>query len=313
MHVRTRRLVKLNNVSRHYLPIHVYFFQTDLYHAFHCPEHNQSVIRHPADRIPVAIIIGLTLLDFVVYFTVDNIWALAAYFLLMIIPKGCICAWNHHHQHTRTFRSVVPNRLLELCYALHTGVTTNLWLLHHVLGHHHNYLDQTKDESRWKRSDGAKMGVWEYTLNVALTAYPRGYQVGKRYPRLYRTHLVYTLLTIALVAALTLYQPLQSFFLFVMPMILGMLITAWATYDHHAGLDTDDHFSASYNNTNRIFNLITGNLGYHTAHHYKQGLHWSELPKLHREIEHKIPEELYIEPFWSLFRQYLMRVFGLTG
>ncbi len=98
---------------------------------------------------------------------------LLVYFVLTIIPKGCICAWNHHHQHTVTFKWLPLNRLLELSYALHTGVTTNLWLLHHVLGHHHNYLDQTKDESRWKRKSGEKMGMIEYTLSVALTAYYR--------------------------------------------------------------------------------------------------------------------------------------------
>ncbi|MEM7291069.1 MAG: fatty acid desaturase, partial [Pseudomonadota bacterium] len=127
---------------------------------------------------------------------------LLTYFVLMIIPKGCICSWNHHHQHTKTFKQTPPNRILELSYALHTGVTTNLWLLHHVFGHHHNYLDQTKDESRWMRKDGSTMGEWEYTLNVAATAYYRGFQVGKRYPKHLRTHLIYTGLTAALVVLL---------------------------------------------------------------------------------------------------------------
>ncbi|MCB1646152.1 MAG: fatty acid desaturase [Pseudomonadales bacterium] len=248
------------------------------------------------------IIVGLTIVDFILYFTVDNFWVLAAWFLLMLLPKGCICAWNHHHQHTKTFRETVWNRLLEVSYALHTGVTTHLWLLHHVLGHHHNYLDQTLDESRWKRADGTTMGELEYTMNVALTSYYRGWQVGRRYPHLYRTHLIYTLLVIALVAALTWFRPMQSLMLFILPMISGILITAWVTYDHHAGLDeTENHFAASFNNLNPVFNLMTGNLGYHTAHHYKQGVHWSELPALHETIKAEIPQELYKKSFWEVF------------
>ncbi len=265
--------------------------------------------RNPADRLPVTVILSLTLLDFAVYFTIDNVWVLTTYFLLMIVPKGSICAWNHHHQHTLTFKSTFLNRFMELSYALHTGVTTNLWLLHHVLGHHHHYLDQTIDESRWKRADGTPMGLVEYTFRVAITSYYRGYLVGKKYPRQLRTHLIYTALTLAIVVALTLYQPMQSMFLFLVPMILGMLITAWATYDHHAGLDeTVDHFKASYNNTNRTFNWMTGNLGYHTAHHFKQGMHWSELPGLHEQIKDRIPPDLYIVPFWEQFRRYILRV-----
>ncbi len=258
------------------------------------------LFRYSADRLPVMLIFSLTLLDFVLYFTVDNFWLLLAYYIVMIIPKGCICAWNHHHQHTKTFNWTPLNRLLELSYALHTGVTTHLWLLHHVFGHHHHYLDQQKDESRWQRADGSTMGELEYTWSIASTAYYRGYQVGKRYPKHYRTHLIYTLITLAIVIALIAYQPLQAFMLFILPMATSLLITAWATYDHHAGLESDDDFAASYNNMNVPFNVLTGNLGYHTAHHHKQGVHWSELPALHEKIKHKIPEECYRSSYWDM-------------
>jgi fatty acid desaturase len=235
-----------------------------------------------------------------VYFLIDNVWLLIGYLLIGILPKGCICAWNHHHQHLPTFNTTPFNRILELSYALHTGVTTNLWLLHHVLGHHHHYLDQNLDESRWKRKDGKTMGVIEYTLRVAGTSYYRGYLVGKKHPKQYRTHAIYSLVTLALVIGLTVYQPLQSLIVFIIPMVFGLLITAWATYDHHAGLDSQDDFLASYNNMNPLFNLLCGNLGYHTAHHFKQGLHWSKLPELHEEIKDKIPQELYRSSLWNL-------------
>lgn len=259
------------------------------------------VFRNSADRLPVLIILALTVLDFTLYFLIDNFWVLLAYLVVMLIPKGCICAWNHHHQHLPTFRNKVMNRILEISYALHTGTTTNLWVLHHVLGHHHNYLDQTLDESRWKRPDGTTMGEMEYTLNVAGSSYYRGYLVGKRHPKIYRTHLIYSLVVLALVIGLTIYQPMQATMLFTLPMILGMLITAWATYDHHAGLEAEDDFHASYNNMNPLFNALTGNLGYHTAHHHKQGVHWSQLPALHEKIKHNIPADLYRTGFWDWF------------
>jgi fatty acid desaturase len=75
-------------------------------------------------------------------------------------------------------------------------------------------------------------------------------------------------------------------------MIVGLLITAWATYEHHSGLNVNNEFEASFNNLNRWYNLFTGNLGYHTAHHHRGGLHWSKLPKLHAQIADKIPEHL---------------------
>lgn len=250
------------------------------------------MFRFPADRIPVAFILVLSLVDFIVYFQVDNAWILAGYTLLMVIPKGVVCAWNHHHQHTMTFHSKFMNRLLEFFYALHTGVTTNLWVLHHVLGHHKNFLDQSRDESRWKSASGEPMGALEYTLNVAGTAYYRGYRVGKNHPRIQRDFILYSLLTLVGIAVLCWFRFVPALFVFVLPMIISLLFTAWVTHDHHSGLDTDDPFAASFNNDNRLFNLLTGNLGYHTAHHHRQGLHWSKLPELHDQIKSRIAPEL---------------------
>jgi fatty acid desaturase len=107
-----------------------------------------------------------------------------------------------------------------------------------------------------------------------------------------RDFVLYGLLTLIGVIALCFYRPVASLFVFLIPMVVSLLFTAWVTYDHHAGLETENHFEASYNNMSPMFNLLTGNLGYHTAHHYKQGLHWSKLPELHRQLESKIPSEL---------------------
>ncbi len=253
------------------------------------------MFKYPEDRVPVAIILAISLLDFIVYFTVESVWLLVGDWVFWLLPKGSIGSWNHHHQHTPTFKSTTLNRLLEQFYALHTGQTTNLWLLHHVLGHHHNYLDQTKDESRWKRLDGSTMGEIEYSLNVAATAYQRAFQVGKKHPKQQKDFLIFSGITFLLVALLFAWKPMQATFLFILPMICSLIFVAWVTYDHHAGLDTDDHFQASYNILNRFFNFLTGNLGYHTAHHYRQGLHWSKLPELHEEIKHQIPAHLFVE------------------
>jgi fatty acid desaturase len=252
-----------------------------------------TLFKHTEDRVPVAIALSLTALDIAAYFTLNSGWVLAAYMVFMIMPKGILCAWNHHHQHVHTFRSNALNRLLELSYALHTGMTTHAWLLHHVLGHHLNFLDQERDESGWKRKDGTVMPMLEYTLVTALTAYPRAYRVGKRYPAQQRVFLTYTALTVLLLAGLVWLKPMQGLMLFVVPMMISLVYTTWVTYDHHAGLPTHDEFQASHNNMNRWFNRLTGNLGYHTAHHHRQGVHWSRLPQLHERIADRIPAHLY--------------------
>jgi fatty acid desaturase len=250
------------------------------------------LLKQSADRIPVIIIMALSLLDFGVYLWVDSTYALAGFLFLMVIPKAQICAWNHHHQHTATFRYKPLNRMLEFLYAMHTGVTTNLWVLHHVLGHHHHYLDQIKDESRWQRKDGSQMKEFEYSLIVAGTSYYRGYLVGKKHPSVQKEFILYSIITFMLLGLLIWFRPVPAIFIFVLPMLLGLFVTAWTTYEHHAGLNAKNEFEASFNNVNYWYNLFTGNLGYHTAHHYKQGLHWSKLPELHDQLKERIPDHL---------------------
>ncbi len=252
--------------------------------------------RYPADRLHIFLISLIFAVDVTVYLTVDSPWWLALYFLLGIVPKAGACAFNHHHQHVLTFHQTWLNRLLELMYALQTGVTSNAWKLHHSLGHHVNYLDQKKDESRWQRDDGSTMEEFEYANITTLTAYPRAWHVGASYKKDRRVFLYMGVLTVAVMAALVFYRPLPGLFVFVIAPLFSLWGTAWATYAHHANRSVENHFVACNNVVHRVYNFWTGNLGFHTAHHYKPGVHWSKLPELHAQIADKIPADAYVEP-----------------
>lgn len=261
------------------------------------------MFRHREDRVPVVLISLLFAVDFSVYLLVDNKLAVVAWAIFSMFPKAGVCAFNHHHQHVSTFHYAWANRLLEFMYALLTGVSSQAWVLHHSLGHHLNYLDQTKDESRWARDDGSRMGEWEYSWLTTITAYPRAWGVGAKHPHQRRIFLVMGILTALLMATLVVFRPFNGLVQFVF-VPFGMLFgTALATYNHHSNRDTADHFVACNNIIQRFYNVFTGNLGYHTAHHYRPGMHWSKLPALHAEIADKIPPEAYVEPGvpWRFF------------
>ena len=106
------------------------------------------------------------------------------------------------------------------------------------------------DESRWTRGDGTQMGELEYSLKIAATAYYRGYQVGKKHPKEQRDFILFSIITFAILTGLVIYKPAAGILLFILPMIMGLFITAWATYEHHAGLNTKNEFEASFNNLN---------------------------------------------------------------
>lgn len=255
-----------------------------------------TLFRFPEDRLPVLLFAGYFALDLAVLILAQSWWLPPLWMLAGIIPKGWICSWNHHHQHLSFFRPAWANRLLEVMFGFQTGVTSHAWFLHHVVGHHRNYLDQRKDESRWMGADGRPMSEARYILTTVLTAYPRAWQVGAQHKPQRAILLSMGLLQIALLAVALALRPYNGLFVLVLPMVISLTVTVWATYFHHGGLVTDDHMKASYNILHRGYNLATGNLGYHTAHHARHGLHWSKLPAYHAEIEAQIPSNLYRQP-----------------
>ncbi|MCJ8330822.1 MAG: fatty acid desaturase [Lentisphaeria bacterium] len=260
-----------------------------------------KIFKYKADRVPVILFVALFALDLLVFYFANQPWMVIAWLFIGIFPKTCVCAFGHHHQHLNTFHQPIVNRLYEIIIAFETGITSQAWFLHHVVGHHKNYLDQTKDESRWMREDGTTMGEVEYSVSVAVTGYPRAAGVGFRFPKHMRIFLSMILVQIVLLTGLFYYNWFNALFVFLLPMVISLYITAWHTYYHHAGIHSDDDFSASYNCMHRWYNILTGNLGYHTDHHIMGGMHWSELPKYHEEIKDKIPEELFRKP-WFPYR-----------
>ena len=252
-------------------------------------------IRKKIDYYPVTIILLIFSLDLLVFF-LSPYWLLTLFYgFISIYIKGFTCSLNHHHQHYKFFSKKWANRAIELIMGLQTGIVGEMWVLHHTLGHHQNYLDQDKDESGWTKDNGKTMNVFEYTLIVASTAYTRAFNVGKRYPRERRRLIENIIFTIGAIALLCWSDWYNALIIFILPMIVLLYATAFDTYKHHAGLNTDDPYLATYNIIDPTYNWFTCNLGYHTAHHLQCGKHWSELPALHEEIKDRIPQELYRE------------------
>lgn len=254
------------------------------------------LVRKRIDYYPITIILLVFTIDLVVFLFSPSIVIPIAWASAVLIVKGLICSWNHNHQHCNFFTQHWANRLLELMMGLQTGIVGEAWVLHHTLGHHINYLDQSKDESAWKTSNGELMSQLEYTVKVGLMAYPRAFQVGQRHPKS-RNKLIQNLgLTTLVLGSLLWINWLKTLIIFIIPVSILFFMTIHKTYYHHAGLDHPDPYQATYNITDRWYNFFTCNLGYHTAHHIQCGRHWSELPVLHEEIKAKIPARLYREP-----------------
>ena len=264
-------------------------------------EQRGRVLKFKADRGPVAYVIALFVLHGLVWWLATPLVA-AAMVLPFVLGGMFVAPINHHHQHLNTFRSPWVNRVYDIALAVQSGVAPYSWVLHHNLGHHRNYLNQnphvSPDESAWTRRDGVQMSRTQYTFDMLLRHQADIFQVGLRYPRFMRYWLAMKLPLWGFLGFLLWLNPVNTLLVFLVPGLLTLAHTIWVTYEHHAGCDTSDHLVGSVNRDNRIYNWLTGNLGFHTAHHKRPGVHWSLLPQVHEEIKSGIPDELIFKTFW---------------
>ncbi|MDJ0708349.1 MAG: fatty acid desaturase [Leptolyngbyaceae cyanobacterium MO_188.B28] len=276
------------------------------------------LVRKRIDWYPIAAILTVLGIDLIVFLFSPSIVLPIAWTICSLMIKSWICSWNHHHQHCKFFSRAWANRLIELIMGLQTGLVGEAWVLHHSLGHHINYLDQSKDESAWKNRSDKVMSQWEYTFTVGTFAYPTALKVGENHPKSRNKLIQNILLTLLVLGGLAWINWVNTVIIFVIPMIVSLYLTAHVTYDHHAGLDETDPYLATYNITDRWYNFFTCNLGYHTAHHLHCGRHWSELPLVHEDIKDKIPAQLYKKagfPFslMTALEKSLTRKFGRSS
>ncbi|MFZ5724123.1 MAG: fatty acid desaturase [Pseudomonadota bacterium] len=253
------------------------------------------VYRHRADRLPSVIVLLVLTVQLSAFFLIDSLWLLAAVALALLFFSAVPGSISHNHHHTPTFMRPWMNRIYEVVLFLETGVLPWAWTLHHNLGHHKHYLDQEKDPSPWKHADGRVMSRVYYDVIGALRIYPEVFAIGRRHPELLRRFKLWAVVSLTVLGVLLAIDPAKALILFVAPMPLMYLGLLDNTYMQHSDLDTASEFTASRNTTSRFYNLVSWNLGYHTAHHMKPNLHWSELPRLHEELRARIPAGMQCE------------------
>ena len=264
-----------------------------------------TILRYQADRRAVSYVLGMFAAHLGLFFIAPT-WVAALCLIPLAILSMFVAPINHHHQHFNTFHSSTLNRIYELALSLQTGISPYGWVLHHNLGHHRNYLNQRPhpepDESKWTRKDGSTMGPAEYTINLVLHHQIDIIKVGLKHPRFLRAFLLMKIPLWTIIGILLYLNPINAVLIFLIPGFIALCHTSYATYGHHAGHYPTNHYDASVNNISPVYNLLTCNLGYHTAHHKRPGVHWSLLPKLHEEIKDEIPSELIETTFWSASR-----------
>jgi fatty acid desaturase len=195
-----------------------------------------------------------------------------------------------------------------------TGMVASNWKIQHKYGHHKLGQRITNYQSRWDFSKKGEMSkykissaIW-YSIRTSFPvfylplfeAYKKGIVNNVKKPINYRYAFIEQSVFIIFVLTLFLVNPKITLFYLIPWYFLVYFITRYTDYLNHFSRG-DGKFDSSNNSLRYWYNKLGCNFGYHSAHHYKPGAHWSQLPQIHEEIKHKLNNDQLKTYSWSGF------------
>ena len=273
---------------------------------------SSRLLRHPADARQLAIIAVYHGFLAAMFFVpvCRNIVFFAAACALAFLNSVVI----HNHLHQGIFRSKRLNDAYRCVLSFGVLYPASANIPSHNLVHH-SFDDEGQPDWAAPERVGFRWNLLNllHFPNVAgpvtfagVQAWARGAGRGEFRRQYVREQIVaFGLTGLALV-----YDFWTALFFVVLPQLYGARCILRINLIQHDGCDTTSAWSHSRNFVGRAFNWVMCNNGYHTIHHNKANLHWSELAEAHqREV---VPRQApgLDEPSMVL---YLLRAFVLPG
>lgn len=227
----------------------------------------------------------------------------------------CISSLVHNHMHVNIFTWKPLNVAYDYWLTIFYGYPVFAWIPTHNQNHH-VYNNREGDFA-------ASYVVSEKNNLLTLLSYPAvsgGIQqkVVREYVKklwvTQRGKALYCLSQFAFIAAylgIVFFLDWKKALLYVfIPQQICLNMVLIFNYIQHIHCDEESKFNHSRNIVGPFMNFFLLNNGYHTVHHMKPLLHWSELKGQHQKIAHQIDPRVNETSFiWMMFRFYFLGIF----
>jgi beta-carotene hydroxylase len=225
-----------------------------------------------------------------------------------------VSTMTHNHQHLPMWKKKSLNILTDNWLTIFYGFPVFAWIPTHNLNHHRHVNTEEDYTKTYRYSE--KNNLLTLLTYPSISGYFQQKVVGSYLWKLksdnkkkfYFSCLQIASLVIWIAAALILDWKKALMFV-VIPQQLSLFAVLIFNYVQHIHADEETPFNNSRNFTGTILNFLLFNNGYHTAHHVSTGLHWSQLPAKHKELEPKIDPILNeTNMVWYFFRNYFLGI-----
>ena len=251
------------------------------------------MLRNRRDFQSVAYLLALPLLV-VVQWRADA-FSIALYLPTLVLAVGVSCI-NHNHAHLSIWKNRYLNRLTDHWIGTLQGHPVFMFEAAHIDSHHrHNQLDGDVTRIEQFGRDNHIVGYLLFPLRVLrpLRALKREYlrRVRIENPRLFLHIVVQHVPLFAIWAVAFALDWKKAVVYLLVPQAVALHFLLASNYLQHARTTIGSSHDHSRNFVGWM-NLVLFNVGYHTAHHELESLHWSRLPRAHAEIARLVSPRL---------------------
>ena len=238
-------------------------------------------------------------------------WWLYTTFLFFEVAVSVI---THNHNHLSIWNWQPLNILTDWWLTIFYGAPVFAWIPTHNRNHH-RFVNTDGDTSlTYRKSEENNLltvlsypsmsGFYQVTQSVI--PYMKDLRVKDRAKFIENWVQIFVL--VIWVATFLILDWKRALFLVVLPQQVSAFSVFVFNYLQHVHADEESKYNHSRNFMG--VNWFLFNNGFHTMHHERASIHWSELPQAHKKIEHLIAPHL-IEPsfWWYIFRTYLLSIF----
>lgn len=213
-----------------------------------------------------------------------NTVTLAALFLLNIFLVFIISLVNHNHRHCVIFKSTFWNEITNIAISFIILAPSARLHAVHLLNHHAHY-DSDQDWTSYKIATKHQRGIlraFEFLKKACVNMF-------KLRPTLALTeelkkNLKQERMALLLYSLVLLFASPMMFICWLLPScLLGLLLLLLGNLLNHDGCELQSKFDHSRNFLSKTENYFFCNNGFHTAHHIRPGMHWSDYPEFHAQ------------------------------
>jgi len=239
-------------------------------------------------------------------------WAI---FIIYLHFSVAVSVMTHNHNHINMWHSKALNLLTDWWLTVFYGLPIFVWIPTHNRNHH-RYNNKEGDVTRTYRhtEDNDLTALLMYPTISGKNQMKEGIipymkELKAKNAQQYRENWIQIAVLLTWVVFFFVWSWKKALLFILIPQQVSQVTVIIFNYVQHVHADEESDYNHSRNFMWVNFFLL--NNGYHTIHHERANLHWSEAPAAHAKIAHHINPALIEKSFWGyLIRTYILGAFS---